>query len=135
LYNNKDTLVDEMKNGYESFSFTYNNNEPYVFGAYHFKTPKIKEHHFLILFPNPTGIKYTTTNFDYKTARESVFKGKIKLPKEVKRIKFTYSSTSEFLWIEDEKGNYERLDFFNSNKGIRNSKKRYYLLGSSEVKE
>ena len=32
LYNEKDTLIDEMKNSSQGFCFTYHNNEPYVLG-------------------------------------------------------------------------------------------------------
>ena len=135
LYNNKDTLIDEMKNGFESFSFTYRNNEPYVFGAYHFKHKKSKNHEFLLLFPDQTGIKYSSKEFDYKTARESIFKNNIALRKGEKSMRFKYSATAEFLWIEYADGNYERLDFFNFNKAIRKGKNRYYLLGSTEKRK
>ena len=88
-------------------------------------------HEFILLFPNQTGVKYSTQDFDYKKARESIVKNKIELPKGVKVTKFTYSATPDFLWIKDEKGNYERLDFFNFNKAFRKEKKKFYLLDFS----
>lgn len=132
LYNKEDTLIDEMKNGLANFRFTYKNNEPYVFGAYHKKDTKSGDNEFILLFSNKTGVKYTTNKFDYKTARESIENDElIELP-GVKYEYFKYNSTAEYLWIEYQNGNYEECKFFNYNKAIRTGKGRkinnYYLV-------
>ena len=66
LYNETDTLIDEMKNGLDGFKFTYHNNEPYVFGAYQRKDNKIGETEYVILFSNNKGVKYKTSKNNYK---------------------------------------------------------------------
>lgn len=132
LYNETDTLIDEMKNGLDNFRFTYRNNEPFVFGAFHKKDKKTGENEFVLLFSNNTGVKYSSTNFDYKTARKSIENDQLIEIPGVKYNYFKYTATSEYLWIEYQNGNYEECKFFNYNKAIRSGKgkktKNYYLL-------
>lgn len=132
LYNEKDTLIDEMKNGLDNFRFSYHNNEPYVFGAYHKKDIKSGDNEFVLLFSDNTGVKYITDDFDYKTARKSIEKDELIEKPGLKYQYFKYTATAEYLWLEYENGNYEECKFFNFNKAIRSGKgkktKKYYLV-------
>mgnify|MGYP000498261936 CR=1 FL=1 len=87
---------------------------------------------FIILFPNKTGVKYTCPESDYKTARESVSKNKLEEKKGIIYQKFTYSATSEYLWIEYNDGNYEECTFINFNKALKRKEgkeiQNYYLI-------
>lgn len=133
LYNDRDTLIDEMKNGFESFRFTYHNNQPYVFGAYHRKNKNSKKNEFIILFANNTGIKFTSDEFLYKYARKAALTSQLIEQKGINYTYFRYTATEENLWLEYQNGNYEEMSFFNFNKAIRQKKKgektkNYYLL-------
>ncbi len=132
LFNDTDTLIDEMKNGFDNFKFSYHNNEPYVFGAYYNKDKRSGANEFVLLFSNNTGVKYTTEENDYKNARNSILQDELIPDESIKYSYFKYSATQEYLWIEYENGNYEEYKFFNFHKAIRlgNGKrtKNYYLV-------
>jgi hypothetical protein len=127
LFNQYDTLIDELSNSWESFSFTYHNSEPFIFGTYHYKTT-LGKHIFLILFENNTGTKFSSNTFDYKEAREILKNNQ----KNTNYQNFTFSASKDFLWINFEDGKYQKRSFFNYNKAIREETKEqtinYYLI-------
>lgn len=128
MFNEKDTLIDELKNAWESFSFTYKNNDPLIFGIYHLKERKNK-HNFLVLFENNEGIKYTSKSFDYQEVRK-IYNTKNTTNKNYEKFNFTVSK--EYIWLTFENGTYKKLAFFNHNKAIREQTKEqtlnYYLI-------
>jgi hypothetical protein len=132
VYNESDTLIDEMKNGFESFRFTYKNNQPYVFGAYHRKNKETKQSEFIVLFANNKGVKITSKEFDYKYVRQAVLESQIDEKESFEYEYFIYSATEENLWIEYQNGSYEEWEFFNYNKAIRLTKGKktdgFYLI-------
>jgi hypothetical protein len=131
IFNQTDTLIDELKNSWESFSYTYKNNEPLLFGIYHHKVNKDK-HLFIILLDNKTGVKYTSSSFNYKKARE-IYKTKIanNLNPE-KYQKFSFSVSKQHLWLDFEDGKYQKLSLFNYGKALREINHEvidnYYLI-------
>lgn len=131
LFNETDTLVDELKNSWESFSFTYRNNEPFVFGTYHYKTIDNK-HEFLILFSNNTGVKFTRDEFEYKEARDLLKADNYEKLNDTYYKKFSFSASKEYLWLNFNDGKYQKLSFFNYNKALREQTKEqtnnYYLI-------
>ncbi|MGB1039869.1 MAG: hypothetical protein ACPGVD_03275, partial [Flavobacteriales bacterium] len=132
LYNEKDTLIDEMKNGFESFRFTYRNNQPYVFGAYQRRIKRTKENEFILLFANNKGVKLTCSKNEYKYARESIKTSGLIEKEGINYEYFKYSATDEFIWLEYQNGTLEEMKFFNYNKALRIGKgknlKNYYLV-------
>lgn len=131
LFNKSDTLVDELTNSWESFSFTYHNNEPFVFGTYHYKTTDNK-HEFLILFSNNTGVKFTRDEFEYKEARRILAANNFENLKSTDCKKFKFSASKEFIWLNFDDGKYQKISFFNHNKALREQTKEqtnnYYLI-------
>lgn len=131
VYNEQDTLIDEMKNGFESFRFTYKNNQPFVFGAYHRKNKETKQSEFVVLFANNKGVIIKSSEFDYRHAKQAVFESSISEKESVEYEYFRYSATEDNLWIDYETGNYEEWEFYNYNKAIRLSGKKtegFYLV-------
>ena len=132
LYNETDTLVDEMKNGFESFRFTYKNSQPFVFGAYYCNNRSEKTHEFILLFENNKGVKLTCSENEYKHARSSIEHGSIIEKEGIKYEYFRYSASDEYVWAEYENGNYIEYNFFNFNKAISTQKgrkkKSFYLV-------
>ncbi len=132
LYNEDDTLIDEMKNGYESFRFTYKNGQPFVFGAYSYKNRADNNYEFILLFENNKGVKLTCTQNEYKHAREAIKKGQIAEKEGITYEYFMYSASDEYIWAEYENGGLEEYNFFNFNKAIRIGKgrnaKSFYLV-------
>lgn len=132
LYNEQDTLIDEMKNGFESFRFTYKNGQPFVFGAYYHNNKQEKTHEFVLLFEKNKGVKLSCTENEYKYARFAIMNGQIIEKKGIKYEYFIYSASDEYIWAEFENGKFIEYNFFNFNKALRTKKgrksKSYYLV-------
>jgi hypothetical protein len=131
VFNQTDTLIDELKNSWKSFSFTYKNNEPLLFGIYHHKI-NMNKHQFIILFNDKTGVKYKSSSFNYKKAREIYNTHNTNSLSSKKYRKFNFSASKDYLWLDFEDGKYQKLSFFNYNKALREINnevvENYYLI-------
>lgn len=125
IFINGDTLIDELKNSWHSFSFSYKNQEPYIFGIYHYYDKENELHEFLILFPDYKGVSFTSPVFEYKEARE-IFNSRKTNKSSVSF--FFFESSDHDIWLTFEDGNYKKFKLFNHHKGLKYKEKHYSLI-------
>lgn len=131
LFNETDTLIDLLHNQ-SAVEVSYINDLSIIKGAYHSDDVK-GMHDIIVLFDNGRGVSIKSKAYKYKQARALLSNRGAHLIYPQKGITlFKYTAGEEFLWIEYENGDYEKLSFFNFHQGIKRRDKRkdtnYYLI-------